>query len=109
VAAAMEKIFKALADPTRVAVIESLALGDKAVGELAQPFDMALPSFMQHLKVLEEAGLIRTRKEGRTRQCHLEAGTLKSAEAWLNTQHRIWSTRLDQLDAYLISMEETKK
>lgn len=102
----MDLIFKALSNSTRVAVIETLALGEKAVGELAEPFDMALPSFMQHLNVLEEAGLITTRKEGRTRKCRLQADTLRSAESWLNKQRQIWSKRLDQLDSYLISMED---
>lgn len=102
----MELIFKALSDSTRVSVIEALAFGEKAVGELAAPFDMALPSFMQHLKVLEEAGLITTRKEGRVRKCRLQADTLQSAESWLNAQRRMWSKRFDQLDSYLMSMED---
>jgi len=102
----MESVFKALSDATRFAVVEALATGEKAVGELAKPFDMALPSFMQHLKVLEEAGLIATRKEGRTRKCRLQADTLKSAEHWLNVQREIWTKRLNQLDAYLLTMED---
>ncbi len=104
----METIFKALSDSTRIAVIESLAFGEKSVGELAAPFDMALPSFMQHLKVLETAGLIKTQKEGRTRKCSLEASALQSAESWLSTQHNIWSSRLDQLDNYLTSMKASE-
>lgn len=103
----MERIFKALSDPTRVSVIETLTVGERSVGELAEPFDMALPSFMQHLRVLEDAGLIATRKEGRTRRCRLRADTLESAESWLSTQRRIWSQRLDRLDTYLLSMEDT--
>jgi DNA-binding transcriptional ArsR family regulator len=103
---AMESIFKALSDSTRVSVVESLAFGEKAVSELARPFDMALPSFMQHLKVLEDAGLVSTRKEGRTRKVRLRADTLRSAESWLGVQRRTWTRRLDQLDAYLITMED---
>lgn len=103
----MDAIFKALADATRVSVIESLALGEKTVSELAAPFQMALPSFMQHLSVLEDAGLIVTRKEGRTRTCRLETNELKSAESWLNTQRQIWVKRLDQFDSYVINMNET--
>lgn len=105
----MQHVFKALSDPTRLSVIESLALGEKAVGELAGPFEMALPSFMQHLKVLEDAGLILTRKEGRTRRCSLQTDTLQSAESWLNTQQRIWTQRLNQLDSYLLTMENPEK
>jgi DNA-binding transcriptional ArsR family regulator len=104
----MDAIFKALADATRVSVIESLALGEKTVSELAAPFEMALPSFMQHLSVLEEAGLIVSRKEGRIRTCRLQTDQLKSAESWLNSQRQIWATRLDQLDSYLINMQETR-
>lgn len=105
----MERIFKALSDSTRVAIIESLASGEKAVGELAKPFDMALPSFMQHLKVLEHAGLIKTSKEGRIRTCRLQAATLHDAESWLHKQRQIWSQRLDQLDSYLKTMNEQEQ
>ena len=85
----MEHVFKALSDATRLSVIEALARGDQAVGELAAPFDMALPSFMQHLKVLEEAGLITTRKAGRVRTCRLRTKTLRTAESWLHAQQRL--------------------
>lgn len=105
----MEQIFKALSDPTRIAIIESLASGEKAVGELAKPFDMALPSLMQHLKVLEHAGLINTSKEGRIRKCRLQADGLQDAESWLFTQRQNWLKRLNQLDSYLISMKDSEK
>ena len=105
----MELVFKALSDATRMSVIEALARGDQAVGELAAPFDMALPSFMQHLKVLEDAGLITTRKVGRVRTCRLSTNTLRTAESWLGAQQRVWTDRLDQLDSYLISMTDKTK
>ena len=105
----MESIFKALADSTRVSVIELLAAGEKTVGELAEPFEMALPSFMQHLKVLEDAGLISSRKEGRTRTCRLEMDALRSAELWLSTQRKAWLQRLEQLDTYLINLKDAEK
>ncbi len=105
----MERIFKALSDSTRISIIESLASGEKAVGELAKPFDMALPSFMQHLKVLEDAGLINTSKEGRNRKCRLQAETLHNAESWLHDQRQIWSKRLNQHDSYLKSINEPEQ
>ena len=94
----MQSVFKALSDATRVSVVERLAHGEQAVGDLARPFDMALPSFMQHLRVLENAGLITSRKVGRTRFCRLEPNVLKSAEHWLNTQRTIWTNRLESMD-----------
>jgi DNA-binding transcriptional ArsR family regulator len=71
------------------------------VSELAEPFDMALPSFMQHLRVLEECGLVRSRKEGRVRTCQLAPKPLEKAEHWMAEQRAVWERRLDQLDDYL--------
>lgn len=102
----MEQIFRALSDPTRLAVVETLARGDQAVGQLAAPFKMSLPSFMQHLKILEDASLITTRKSGRVRTCRLQVQTMKSAESWLNAQRQLWTTRLDQLDNYLTDLAD---
>lgn len=99
-------LFQALADPTRRAIVERLTRGPKAVTELAKPFDMALPSFMQHLKVLENTGLVRSSKQGRVRRYWLEPKALDSAEAWITRQRDLWERRLDQLDHYLTSMEE---
>src|ERR1700741_680760 len=95
------RVFQALADPTRRAVLERLAGGPAAMSELAQPFRMALPSFAQHLDVLEDVGLVRSRKEGRVRTYPLEPRALKAAEGWLAKQRALWSRRLDQLDDYL--------
>jgi DNA-binding transcriptional ArsR family regulator len=103
----IDAVFRALADPTRRAVVERLGRGPAAVGELAAPFAMALPSFMQHLAVLEAAGVVRSRKTGRVRTVHLEAERLAPAETWLVDQRLLWSRRLDRLDAYLLSLRDT--
>ena len=99
--AGLGRVFQALADPTRRAVLERLAGGPAAMSELAQPFRMALPSFAQHLDVLEDVGLVRSSKEGRVRTYQLEPQALRAAEAWLAKQRALWSRRLDQLDDYL--------
>lgn len=100
----LDSTFHALADPTRRAVIARLIEGPASVSELAEPFDMALPSLMQHLKVLETGGLIRTQKTGRVRTCRLETARLTEAQDWLSKQKALWETRLDRLDAYLRDM-----
>lgn len=104
--AVLDEVFKALSDPTRRAVIGRLALGPASVSELAGPFPMALPSFVQHLRVLEGAGLIRSHKHGRIRTCELEAQTIDSARAWLDRQRVVWRQRLDQLDQYAQSLDQ---
>ncbi len=102
----VERVFQALAHPTRRAVIERLSRGPAAVGELAAPFDMALPSFMQHLDVLERGGLVRSTKQGRVRTYRIDPSPLQAAEGWLATRRALWEQRLDQLDAYLLDLEE---
>ena len=99
------QIFQALADPTRRAVIERLSLGSATVSQLASPFAMALPSFVQHLGVLEKSGLVHSKKTGRVRTYHLEPETIQQVEHWLSSQRRIWETRLDQLDSYLMQIK----
>ena len=103
---ALDDLFQALADPTRRAVVERLARGPAPTLELARPFAMALPSFTQHLGVLEKSGLVRSRKEGRVRTWELAPGRLATAERWLATRRARWERRLDQLDAYLESLKE---
>jgi DNA-binding transcriptional ArsR family regulator len=97
--------FRALADPTRRAVLERLSRGPASVSDLAHPFEMALPTFLQHLKVLEDCGLIRSHKNGRVRTCELRPKPLTDAELWLNGQRAIWTKRLDQLDALLLTLK----
>ncbi len=97
----LNRVFKALSDPTRRTVVHRLAMGPAAVKELAASFDMALPSFMQHLDVLEECGLVASEKTGRTRTYRLSPKPMQEAEDWLIAQRAIWNQRLNQLDAYL--------
>ena len=105
-------VFHALADPTRRAVIERLGTGSAPMTELARPFKMALPSFAQHLDVLESCGLVRSRKSGRVRTYELSPKPLAAAEAWMGERRALWERRLDQLDGHLLEMkneEERKK
>jgi DNA-binding transcriptional ArsR family regulator len=95
----LDSFFGAMADPTRRAVIEQLASGPASVSELHAPHHMALPTFMRHLKVLEETGIMRSIKKGRVRTCHIEAAPLIEAQGWLAWQREIWESRLDKLDA----------
>jgi DNA-binding transcriptional ArsR family regulator len=104
--AQLDRIFYALADPTRRAVLRRLGRSPAAVSELAQPFSMALPSFTQHLTVLEECGLVRSRKTGRVRTYRVAPRPLKMVEQWLADQHEVWQSRLNQLDSYLETMKE---
>ncbi len=104
----LNTVFHALADPTRRAVIQRLGEGPASVKELAEPFDMALPSFMQHLKILEDGGLIRSKKSGRVRTCMIKARKLKKAEVWFAQQRALWEGRLDRLDDYLTQIQDGK-
>jgi DNA-binding transcriptional ArsR family regulator len=99
--ARLDAVFRALADPTRRAVLHRLSAGTAPVSELARPFPMALPSFLQHLDVLEGCGLVRSRKTGRVRTYRLAPGPLRAAEGWMAEQRTLWERRLDQLDLYL--------
>jgi DNA-binding transcriptional ArsR family regulator len=105
----LSRVFQALADPTRRSVLERLGSGPAAMSELAQPFKMALPSFSQHLDVLENCGLVRSRKRGRVRTYRLAPQPLKVAEHWMARQRTIWERRLDQLDHYLKDLKEQKR
>ncbi len=101
----MNHFFSALADPTRRAVIERLVTGPAPVSELHAPHDIALPTFLKHLKVLEASGLVRSEKKGRVRIVHIEAAPLAEAEGWLQKQRRIWEGRLDRLEALAEHLE----
>src|SRR5580704_1070877 len=100
-------VFQALADPTRRAGVERLAQGPASTTELARPFDMALPSFTQHLRMLEQFGLVKSRKSGRVRTYALAPKPLRAAESWMADQRKLWERRLDQLDAYLQTMKKS--
>ena len=102
------EVFRALADPTRVAVVERLGVGTASTSELARAFDMALPSFIQHLDVLEHGGIITSHKHGRVRTYRLTPEPLELAAAWLAGQRDHWSRRLDQLDQHVLAMTVPK-
>lgn len=89
-------------------VIERLVSGPASTSDLAEPFTMALPSFTQHLGVLERAGLVTSSKQGRTRTYRLSPAGLDSAQGWLADQRRVWERRLDQLDSFLINQQEKR-
>lgn len=104
----LDSTFHALADPTRRGMLASLALGEKSIGELAEPFAMTFAGASKHVKVLEDAGLIARRKEGRTHVISIEARPLEEAERWLRQWEKFWTVRLDRLEA-LIERDKTKE
>lgn len=97
----LDGVFVALGDPTRRSVIRRLGRGPTSVGDLAGEFPMTLPSFMKHLRVLEQAGLISTAKSGRVRTCALNRERLAVVDDWLAEQRRIWESRTDRLASLL--------
>jgi DNA-binding transcriptional ArsR family regulator len=97
----LDLVFQALADPTRRAMVERMTKGPASVSDLARPFAMTLAAVMQHLKVLEESGLVRTQKEGRVRTCTIEPDALRTAEHWIADRRTSWETKLDRLGALL--------
>jgi len=105
----ISRVFQALADPTRRAVVERLARGPASTTELARPFDMALPSFAQHLAMLEQCGMVRSHKEGRVRRFQLAPKPLVTAESWMAEQHAIWNQRLDQMQDYVEGAKAAKR
>jgi DNA-binding transcriptional ArsR family regulator len=105
----LDCVFQALADPTRRAVLQRLSRGTVPVTQLAEPFDMALPSFLQHLKVLEDCGLVRSRKSGRVRTFQIAPEPLRTAEKWMSGQRALWERRLDQLDRFLEALAPPAK
>jgi DNA-binding transcriptional ArsR family regulator len=101
----LDGVFQALADPTRRAVLGRLGTGPASIGELAAPFEMALPSFMKHIRYLENTGLIRTHKTGRVRTCTLERKSFDVIETWLSEQRSIWEGRADRLERFVITRD----
>ena len=102
----LDRVFSALADPTRRHVLDALGGGGLAVSELAAPHGMSLPGFMKHLRVLEEAGLIARTKEGRVVSCELSAAPMQQAAAWMQRYEKFWTEKLDALARYLYQQEE---
>jgi DNA-binding transcriptional ArsR family regulator len=97
----LDRVFHALADPTRRALVERLVRGPASVRQLAEPFQMSLTAVMQHLQVLVDAGLVTSQKSGRVRTCTIEPAVVRRAESWLGLQRTEWEHRLDRLDQVL--------
>ena len=108
-AAIADKIFHALSDSTRRNVLERLSQGPATVSELAQPFNMTLPSVVQHLAVLEKSRLVKSRKKGRVRTFEIAPQRLRIAEDWLCQQRQAWESRLERLDEYLKKLHEKER
>ena len=104
----LDAVFAALSDPTRRAVVERLGEGgSRTVSELAQPHGMSLTGFMKHLRVLEDAGLVRRMREGRSVRCELSPHPMQEAAVWLSNYEKFWAGRLDALASFLDLQEET--
>jgi len=101
-----DDVFYALANATRRRVLEQLSVGPATVSELAAPFDMKLPSFVQHLSVLEQSRLVKSKKRGRVRTYELAPERMKVAEDWLTQRRQEWEARLDRFDAYVKQLKE---
>jgi DNA-binding transcriptional ArsR family regulator len=104
--AALDRVFHALADPTRRAIVARLCRGPASVGELAKPLSMALPTVLQHLQVLESSRLIRSEKAGRVRTCRLEPAAFSTIERWIGQQRTVWEQRLDRMESYLKTLAD---
>jgi DNA-binding transcriptional ArsR family regulator len=108
-AAKLDGVFRALADPTRRAMLRALAPGECTIGDLAAPFDMTFAAASKHVKVLESAGLIQRRVAGRSHFCRLHATPLAAADTWLRFYERYWDERLDRLQAHFAKPKDTKR
>lgn len=106
--AVADDVFYALSNSTRRKVLEQLGVGPATVSELAGPFDMKLPSFVQHLSVLEQSRLVKSKKRGRVRTYEIVPKRLKVAEDWLSEQRQLWEVRLDQFDKYVKQLKEAE-
>jgi DNA-binding transcriptional ArsR family regulator len=102
----LDTTFQALADPTRRGMLASLALGDKSIGQLAEPYRMSFAGAAKHVRVLESAGLVARRKAGRQQICSLNAVPMAEAEQWLRQWEKFWTVRLDRLEAALEDEEK---
>ena len=105
----LSSTFAALADPTRRAILARLTHGPATINELAEPFEMTLPSVSRHVKVLEEAGLVSKAREAQFRSCRLETLPLEAADGWLAEYRQFFSERFDRLDAQLKTMMQARK
>lgn len=107
--APLDRLFHALSDPGRRAMLDRLGQGAATVTELAKPLSMSLPAVVQHLQVLEESGLIRSEKVGRVRTCRLEPAGLRAVEQWVAGRRAAWEHNLDRLGDFLAGLETAKK
>jgi DNA-binding transcriptional ArsR family regulator len=107
--AKLDRVFQALADPTRRIMVERLSRGPASVSTLAQPLAMSLPAVLQHLQILEASGLVRSEKTGRVRICRIEPAALRAGEAWIAAQRTSWERRLDRLGDYLAAQDITPR
>jgi DNA-binding transcriptional ArsR family regulator len=101
----LDRAFSALADPTRRAIVSRLCEGPKSVSELSEPFEIALPSLLKHVRVLEQSGLISSEKRGRVRTCKIEPHALQATEAWIHRHVSAWEERLDRMEAHIERMK----
>lgn len=104
--AAADAVFHALSNPTRRKVLERLSVGPATVSELAEPFDMQLPSFVQHLSLLEESRLVKSKKRGRVRTYEIAPERFRVVEDWLTARRQQWEARLDRFDDYVRQLKE---
>ena len=98
---ALDRVFQALSDPSRRAIVDRLSRSDASVSELARPLAMSLAAVVQHVQLLEASGLVRTHKTGRVRNCHLDRDVLSQAETWLSQRRTMWEDHLDRLGEVL--------
>ena len=103
------RVFHALSDPTRRAIVMRLSKQERAVGELFKPMPMALPTLLKHISVLEACGLIVSRKVGRQRMCELRPAAMAVTDAWLAKQRAVWAARLDRMEIYAIELQAKEK
>jgi DNA-binding transcriptional ArsR family regulator len=101
----LDRAFSALADPTRRAIVSRLCDGPKSVTELSEPFELALPSLLKHVRVLEQSGLVSSEKIGRVRTCRIEPRALHATEAWIKQHISTWEKRLDRMEAHIERMK----
>lgn len=106
--AMLDRTFAALADPTRRRMLQHLAQSDQCVTDLARPYSMSLPAVSKHLRVLERAGLVRRRRNGRVHSLRLEAKPMQQAQAWIEEYRKFWEQSFDRLDEYLKQLQTTK-
>ncbi len=105
----LDRTFSALADPTRRDILERLGRGPASITELAHPLGISLPGLLKHVRILEEADLVRTEKTGRTRECRLGPAGLEDVEAYVEEHRRRWERRIDRLESYIARKRKERK